>query len=105
MKNLGFTLIEALIFFAIFSLIALVFLSAVMNVGISVEERKINAIAYVNTLRPDLEDLRASCGDRDSDGNGYVRCSVSGLNRKEQREIVNCECSATSCVAVERIDR
>lgn len=91
----GFTFVELMISIAIVAI--LIFMAISSMRGIDVQERKINAIAFVNELRPDLEDLRATCSDKDSDGDGYVSCAVSGLNQKEEREIVNVECGSTAC--------
>ncbi len=82
--------------------IALGFLSGYKGVDKAQAEQSM--ITYVEVLEPDLEDVRAICASKDSDMNGYVRCSASGKFEGKRTKMV-AECNNADCVAIENIDR
>jgi len=106
MKNRkGFTLIELIIIIAIFGITAAVLVP--MFIGDIKEEAEAGMLNYVSILYPNFSDIKCNCTGKDSDGDGYVRCSATGLdNRTEKREMIVAECDKKgNCAPIANIDQ
>ena len=89
----GFTLIELLIVVAIIGIIAAVLLGASGGRG-SGEYAEQEARAHAEKLGWVLDGL--SCAAVDSDGNGYIGCTVIVLDDEDRRTERNLECASGS---------
>ncbi len=92
----GYTLIELIIVVAIIVIIAAIFIPRFMGDSKETQETAQQAmIEYVTHLRPDLNNWgEPQCTRRDTNGDGYVTCSISGINKKGEYQIIAAECAA-----------
>jgi prepilin-type N-terminal cleavage/methylation domain-containing protein len=91
----GFTLIELLIVIAIASIVLTISLTTCAGVSgrgkdIFGADQSMNN--YVRQLYPELYDIRVSCATIDSDGDGYIRCTATGLDATNTRQQIEAEC-------------
>ena len=108
MKNSkGFTLIELMVvIFIIAILIAIVGGKIAGWTNVDKEACEYSMIQYVKTIDPSLYNVTASCSNKDSDGNGYVRCTGAGTNSKEERVTMIAECDDEgNCAPIQGVDR
>lgn len=98
MNQKALTTLEMFVFLLIFcAIIISIYYNLFARVG--KQEAQISAVAYINRLYPELTDLKAVCVSSDGNGDGYVSCSVSGLDKREERISFNIECSNIECKA------
>ena len=113
MKNKkGFTIIEVFVVIIIIG----VFLVSIIppffsgHFGTSKEGNEISMRRYIDTLYPSLQDVTIICSSKDSDGNGYVRCTGAG-NKVDEYGNVNdritiiAECDSNDCAPIQGVDR
>lgn len=75
----GFTLIEFIIAVMIILIICTVGFNFFMGVsGKTTETAEATARNYANKLYPNWTSVRVACANMDSDGDGYVRCTIVG---------------------------
>lgn len=74
MKKNGFTLIELLIVVAILGVVCVIAGSFFLRCGASGEEAEKSARAWAAKMGYTLQGV--SCVDRDTDGDGYVSCTL-----------------------------
>lgn len=102
----GYTLVELLIVLAIiciFFSILFVGCASCNGVGADTVQRRANedARAFLRDLRPDLTDVRVSCQSLDSDGDGYVTCTGSGM-AGTARELLSIDCRSSFLTEFQR---
>ena len=83
MKERGFTLIELIIVVAIAIAVLAMLFSLLRGSQAHAEDE---AFAHVEKLYPDHKNIIALCVDSDSDGDGYISCSVTAENKNGDRE-------------------
>lgn len=97
MKNFSsFTLIEASILVVIIFILAVIATAggeALSGLGKGKETSEKIMKEYIDLLHPELQNVRLACSNMDSDGNGYVRCTATGLKPNSvDREVIEAEC-------------
>ena len=110
MNKKGFTLIELMVVIVILGILASFIFSGIQNFDFRSDDIKPYAEesmrSYVKTLYPELMQVNVKCSNIDSDYNGYVRCTATGLNSKEKRETIIAECDdSDNCVPIQNVDR
>lgn len=97
--NRGYTLVELLIIFSIVAIFVAMVGGLVSSCGFvsgpTVENRaNEDAVSFVHQMRPEMNDVRAMCQTTDSDGDGYVTCTISGtVNGVREMDSVDCRAS------------
>lgn len=92
----GFTLTELMVVVAVVGLLAVVVFFAVMRgCGGGFDNGKATESARQWAYTMGIEPKAVSCVDYDTDGDGYVSCSVSYENRAGDIKVVPIECSGT----------
>lgn len=98
-NNKGYTLVELLIIVTIVGVFVALFAGMVGSCGLisgpTVENRaNEDAVSFVHQMRPEMSEVRAVCQPTDSDGDGYVTCTISGtVNGVREMDSVDCRAS------------
>lgn len=106
MKRNGFTLMELILILAIIMVIVGVALPLFMNKSdyCDIESSMNN---YMKNLHEGIVKVKVQCSNRDSDHDGYYRCTATGFEpfNLEERKIFVAECDCTSCAPIVGIDK
>jgi len=95
MKNeKGFTLIEFLIIIAICGILGAISYGRFGYFKVDQETTKLSMLDYAKNLRPDIVEWNEpNCVTRDTDGDGYVSCSVTGINTDSEVVVLHADCA------------
>ena len=101
----GFTLIELLIVMAIIGILIAIGLSFLNSHNVDRYAAENAMRNHVQTLYPELSNVKCLCSDQDTDMNGYVRCTATGVDGRGERIQITAECNDSACTPIENIDR
>mgnify|MGYP001605860166 CR=1 FL=1 len=93
----GFTLVELIIVLAILAVFCMLAIAGAGGIGCAAisEDPDVEMTEYINTLydiNPD-EEVKVSCAARDSDRDGYVRCTGTFVPVGDsERQRIEAEC-------------
>lgn len=90
-KSYGFTLIELMIIIAILTILTMIITRGGCGCASSREEAEVEARQYAHDLGFEVKGI--SCANRDTDGDGYVSCTLS-VTKDGKETIQPIECAA-----------
>jgi len=75
----GFTLVELMIAVVLICMTATVLIGALSTSTFDQSGAQTNMLEHSASIQPEWSKLAVSCARVDTDGNGYVRCTASGV--------------------------
>lgn len=95
----GFSLVELIIVMAIIGVLGILIVGSCAPIFSTFDRKgaETNMLNHVTVLQPEWTSVQTSCASVDTDANGYVRCTASGIpvldSLSSPRQIMEAECT------------
>lgn len=94
-KNRGMTLVELMILIAVIGVVAALVVGVVFRGCVTGQSDKLTSTAQAFGASMGLKVQHANCVDRDSDGDGYVSCTLSVADKDGSTRLMPVECATS----------